>query len=140
MAHRLNRLSDHHDRLLRLIGEARPLITPALETADLSNLRRLREEMVRALISYQLFVHGEIFAPALLSGDAAAISDAKAVKIGCIEVQRDYDVFGTRWIHRDIRENWLEYRLGAFSMMRQVEEHIAKAADLGTDWIRVKVA
>lgn len=133
---RLDILSRHHDRIREIMATASQLIVGYSKDADLGALRHLRREMVEALIAYQRFVHEEIFEPSLLADEAdPARRDARALKIDCIQLQRDYDDFGMRWAHRDIVDNWQEYRLSANLMMKQVRDHIAEVVELRKEWV-----
>ncbi len=114
---------------------ARGQITDSVKDADLEALRHLRREMVEALAAYQRFVHEEIYEPAQQGlGSADAHRDAQALKIDCIELQRDYDAFCQRWARRHVLENWPEYRLSANLMMKHVNDHILHVCELRKGW------
>lgn len=135
MSGRLDMLARHHDRLLEIVSTARPLITEAVEDADLEGLRHLRGELVAALAAYQRFVHEEIYVTAQhAGGPPEALGDALTLKIDCIQLQSDYEDFGLRWTRCDVLENWPEYRLSAHRMIRQLEEHVAQAGGLRNGW------
>ncbi|WHU03729.1 MULTISPECIES: hypothetical protein [unclassified Sphingomonas] len=135
MSRRLDILTRHHDRLIEIMATARTQITDSVKGADLDALRHLRREMVEALAAYQRFVHEEIYEPAQQGiGSAEARRDARALKIDCIQLQRDYDDFGLRWARRHVLENWPEYRLSANLMMKRVNDHILHVCELRKGW------
>lgn len=135
MSRRLDILTRHHDRLIEIMVTVRSQITDSARDADLEALRHLRREMVEALAAYQRFVHEEIYEPAQQGiGSAEARRDAQALKIGCIQLQRDYDDFCLRWARRHVLENWPEYRLSANLMMKQVNDHILHVCELRKGW------
>lgn len=135
MSRKLDILTRHHDRLIEIMATARPFITDSVEEADLEALRHLRREMVEALSAYQRFVHEEIYEPAQQGiGSPEARHDAQALKIDCIQLQRDYDDFGLRWARRHVLENWPEYRLSANRMMKQINDHILHVSELRKGW------
>jgi len=135
MSRRLDILTRHHDRLIEIMGTARTQITDSVRDADLDALRHLRREMVEALAAYQRFVHEEIYEPAQQGvGSEEACRDARALKIDCIQLQRDYDDFCLRWARRHVLENWPEYRLSANVMMKHVNDHIAQVCELRKGW------
>ena len=133
---RLDILARHHDRLREILDTVSQIIASSSADADLDALRHLRRETVEALVAYQRFVHEEIFEPSLLDAEAnPARSDARALKIDCIQLQRDYDDFGMRWAHRDIVENWQEYRLSVHLMMKQIRDHMAQVVEMRKEWV-----
>lgn len=135
MSQRLDILTRHHDRLIEIMGTARTQITDSVKDADLEALRHLRREMVEALSAYQRFVHEEIYEPAQQGvGSEEACRDARALKIDCIQLQRDYDDFCMRWARRDVLDNWPEYRLSVNLMMKQMNDHIRQVGELRKGW------
>lgn len=134
MPQRLDLLARHHNRLLEIMSTAGPLITATSAGADLEALAFLRQEMTEALAAYQRFVHEAIYAPLAGAAQSPAGRDALALKLGCIEVQLDYDRFRQRWARRDALASWSEYRLSAAAMMKRVRDHVAQARLLSTSW------
>jgi hypothetical protein len=134
MPQRVDILQRHHLRLLEIVRTALSCLTSSVQEADVVALRHLRAEMVSALAAYQRFVHEEVYMPAILCGDADAQMDAYSIKVGCIEVQNDYEVFRQRWVHRNVAGSWAEYRLSTIRMMKQLRNHVQHATQLQERW------
>lgn len=135
MSGRIDMLARHHDRLLEILETARPMITDAVEDANLEGLRHLRGELVEALAAYQRYVHEEIYQPAQHGvGAPEALEGARMLKIGCIQLQRDYEDFGLRWTRCEVLENWPEYRRSANRIIEQIHDHVAQVAELRGGW------
>ena len=118
MAYRLDITERLHRRMLEIVGTGLPLITRSLSDADLDGLAFLRGEMIDTIEGYCRHVHQ-------VSGD-----DGQRLIEGCADVRAAYETFRLRWEHRHVSGNWLEYRLSAVVMMKQVRAHVERARAL----------
>lgn len=101
----------------------------------MATLYDLRLTMVEALSEDQRFVHTEVFARASQSADVNAQTDARVIKLGCIQLGHNYENFRRRWAQLNALDHWPEYRLSAIRMTAQVRDHIRLAAQLPTRWV-----
>lgn len=128
VSRRLNILDRLHTRLLDIVGTALPLITASARDADFVGLAHLRMEMICAMAEYARYVQQHVVDAALAGADPEQIRLAQEIKIGSIALQRSYQSFADRWLHRDGMANWPEYRLSAIVMMKQVRSHVRDAS------------
>lgn len=110
----------YHERLLETANRAATLVDVSLEGSDLIGLEHLRREMVFLLEGYAAYV---IQMP-LVAQDVDKLHYIEQLRFGAIILQRSYEKFRTRWVHREATENWHEYRLSLNVMIKQLCDHI----------------
>ena len=140
MPHRIDMLRRLQGRLLDIMKAAGPLFSSSPANANLEALQHLRAEMAEALANYQEFVHRDIFEHAASEGTADELSDALDLRLSCIQLQRDYAYFCSQWARKNALGSWMEYRLGAVRMMKQVRDHVRHAQEPRSCQIMRRVA
>ncbi len=129
IAHALDRLEEHQDRIVGLIGEARHAVLGPVATAR-EELARVRWQMLRAMREYQIFKHSEIFDPVIASPDALRVASARRLKTSCIAASERYRQHTLRWSTQGIAAAWPAYVLALEETCRAIEGHLADERDL----------
>jgi hypothetical protein len=122
----LRRLQEHHGWMLALLKEGEPLFQQPQLRPSTTYLATRRDAMGRLLISYQRFVHREVFDPLIEQGSARNAALARAMKVDCIELVESFRAFQRRWMAEDAVERWDEYRPQALRMIERLRRHIVE--------------
>lgn len=122
----LRRLQEHHGWMLALLREGQPLFEQPQRRPSAAYLATRRDAMGRLLLSYQRFVHREVFDPMIAQGGARDAALARAMKIDCIDLVESFRAFQRRWIAEDAVERWDEYHPQALRMIGRLRRHIVE--------------
>ena len=129
----LQQLQDHHRWMLALLKESAPLLQdPTLRPSE-AFLATRRSAMGRLLVSYQQFVHREVFDPIIASGNAATAAWARTLKSDCIDLTESFRAYQRLWMAKDPAEFWDEYHRAAEHMVERLERHIADVAEIARE-------
>jgi hypothetical protein len=129
----LQQLQDHHRWMLALLKEGEPLLRDPRLRPSATFLATRRSAMGRLLISYQQFVHRDVFDPIIESGNATHAAWARTLKRDCIDLTESFRAFQRLWIAKDAAEFWEEYHRAASRMVERLQSHIADVAEIARE-------
>lgn len=121
----LERLKAHQDRALDIAARAEKLLAendPKL-VADLANARW---EMMRAMMPYVAFKHGELFPAMLASGRSENVAATMQLRKDCVTLGEDFKAYVARWSSVSVADHWSEFRPAAITMLSRLRSHIAR--------------
>ena len=121
---RLDRLHAHQDGILAIMRGAEAMLRdPALR--NVAELAQARWALMRALIAYQLFKHGQIFDPAIARQLLGEAGRAERMKRACTGMGEEFRGYVTKWSGVDVDGCWAAYQPAALAMMERLRRHIA---------------
>lgn len=118
----LSLFAEHHDRATGIIGTQRQLLT-TLTGPDAATLARLRWELMRVLMEFELFKLHDIFDPMIRHGDPQAAAHAWIMKGECTALGADVRAFVTRWSNGSVEEQWEEFRCAKLALFDRIERN-----------------
>jgi hypothetical protein len=127
-AHALAPFQAHQASVLAVVAQAEQAIARGKEFAA-SASGSLYGELADALTSYQRYKHSTIYDPVIQSAsDTRRI--AVELKLDCVQLGTDYQVFLKVWHDSDVRRDWPKCRLTAHSIHRSVRDALFREAHL----------
>jgi hypothetical protein len=115
---------DRHQTVVRdLLARKEALIRAS--QGDAEALSRLRWELIRAFMAYQMFKHREIFDAAASGGTPDQVVLAKRLKVDCIAMGAAHREYTQTWSLTDVADRWPEYQSAALAMIETLRVHLA---------------
>lgn len=119
----IERLLQHQDEILGIIKNSEAML--AHDVRDVPGLARARWALVRALTSYQLFKHHEIFDPMLAKARPAEAHRLAEMKRTCNALGEAFRLYVQKWSAADVDGEWDEYQPAARTMIARIRAHMA---------------
>ena len=124
----LARLAAHQNAIAARMNDAVAL-TAGKADAVRVELAKARWELTRALRTYQIFKHTEIFDPAIAHGTPERAAAAREMKARCVSMSDAFHAYLLRWSREDVVGCWSEYKPAMHIMVDQIRSHITRERD-----------
>ena len=121
----LEQLRQHQDSVLSIMDEAEPMLRDPAQR-DVAGLARARWAMVRALATYQLFKHNQVFDPVVQGRLVGQGERAARMKQACIAVGDEFRGYVGKWSGTDVGGAWETYQPAALAMIARLRTHVAR--------------
>jgi len=129
MTHRatslIERLTNYQDRALDVASRAEALLAkndPALA----SGLAQTRWELLRALMPYAAFKHGEMFPVMIDRSRPEQLVAATQLRQDCLALGEEVKAYVARWSSVSVPDHWTEYRAASLAITARIRAHMAR--------------
>ena len=121
----IERLKWHQDRALDVAARAEAMLVLD-DPAEAPSLAKNRWEIMRALMPYAAFKHGELFPAMIACARPEQLTTVNRLRGDCLKLGEDLKIYVGRWSSVNVPDHWAEYRSAAIAMIDRLRAHMAR--------------